>query len=242
MSTSGHPGPSVDYAILALHLAGISSILGAVNFITFKPTAEPSQNLSVGVGGNDFHRVALYSSGPLGKSGKFFYRIDLADQYTKYGEEFASRSQSYISAKLLYKPNQDTSVSLDLEHSELYEHPFNQVLTITEKQTMPWAGNNVTESQYYGMATSNLLNYDYAGPESYDHNRVSSATLTAEHRFNDVWSLKFSANAFTNPYNDQLIGSGHLSDRSSWARASRRRPSHPRERPAQRRRRRTPRR
>ncbi len=181
---------------------------GAVNFITFKPTAEPSQNLSVGVGGNDFHRVALYSSGPLGKSGKFFYRIDLADQYTKYGEEFASRSQSYISAKLLYKPNQDTSVSLDLEHSELYEHPFNQVLTITEKQTMPWAGNNVTESQYYGMATSNLLNYDYAGPESYDHNRVSSATLTAEHRFNDVWSLKFSANAFTNPYNDQLIGSG----------------------------------
>jgi cytochrome c oxidase subunit 1 len=34
LSTTGHPGPSVDYAILALHLAGISSILGAVNFIT----------------------------------------------------------------------------------------------------------------------------------------------------------------------------------------------------------------
>ncbi len=34
LSTSGHPGPSVDYAILALHLAGISSILGAINFIT----------------------------------------------------------------------------------------------------------------------------------------------------------------------------------------------------------------
>ena len=34
LSTTGHPGPSVDYAILALHLAGISSILGAINFIT----------------------------------------------------------------------------------------------------------------------------------------------------------------------------------------------------------------
>jgi cytochrome c oxidase subunit 1 len=34
LSTTGHPGSSVDYAILALHLAGISSILGAVNFIT----------------------------------------------------------------------------------------------------------------------------------------------------------------------------------------------------------------
>src|ERR1700743_2240900 len=34
LSTSGHPGPAVDFAILALHLAGPSSILGAINFIT----------------------------------------------------------------------------------------------------------------------------------------------------------------------------------------------------------------
>jgi cytochrome c oxidase subunit 1 len=34
LSTSGHPGPAVDFGILALHLAGASSILGAINFIT----------------------------------------------------------------------------------------------------------------------------------------------------------------------------------------------------------------
>src|SRR5262245_40165445 len=34
LSTSGHPGPAVDFAILALHIAGASSILGAINFIT----------------------------------------------------------------------------------------------------------------------------------------------------------------------------------------------------------------
>ncbi|QNL19275.1 cytochrome c oxidase subunit I [Hyphobacterium sp. CCMP332] len=34
LSTSGHPGPSMDLAILSLHLAGASSILGAINFIT----------------------------------------------------------------------------------------------------------------------------------------------------------------------------------------------------------------
>ncbi|MFM9940254.1 MAG: cytochrome c oxidase subunit I [Hyphomicrobiaceae bacterium] len=34
LSTSGHPGPAMDFAILSLHLAGASSILGAVNFIT----------------------------------------------------------------------------------------------------------------------------------------------------------------------------------------------------------------
>ena len=34
LSTSGHAGPSMDFAILSLHLAGASSILGAINFIT----------------------------------------------------------------------------------------------------------------------------------------------------------------------------------------------------------------
>jgi len=34
LSTSGQPGPAMDYAILSLHVAGISSILGSINFIT----------------------------------------------------------------------------------------------------------------------------------------------------------------------------------------------------------------
>ncbi len=34
LSTSGHPGPSVDFGILSFHIAGVSSILGAINFIT----------------------------------------------------------------------------------------------------------------------------------------------------------------------------------------------------------------
>ena len=34
LSTTGQPGPAMDYAILSVHLAGASSILGAINFIT----------------------------------------------------------------------------------------------------------------------------------------------------------------------------------------------------------------
>jgi len=34
LSTSGHTGPAMDFAILSLHLAGAGSILGAINFIT----------------------------------------------------------------------------------------------------------------------------------------------------------------------------------------------------------------
>ena len=108
----------------------------------------------------------------------------------------------------MYKPNDATSITADFEHSEVYEHPFVQVLTITEKQTMPWAGNDITQSQYYGMATHGLLNYNYAGPESYVHQRVTSGTLKFEHRFSDFWSIKLGVNAFKNPENDQSVGSG----------------------------------
>src|SRR5208337_1221194 len=34
LSTSGHPGPAMDFVILSIHLAGAASILGAINFIT----------------------------------------------------------------------------------------------------------------------------------------------------------------------------------------------------------------
>ncbi|RYG87101.1 MAG: cytochrome c oxidase subunit I [Alphaproteobacteria bacterium] len=34
LSTTGQPGPAVDFVILSVHLAGASSILGAINFIT----------------------------------------------------------------------------------------------------------------------------------------------------------------------------------------------------------------
>jgi cytochrome c oxidase subunit I len=33
-SSTGHPGPAVDFGIFSLHLAGAASILGAINFIT----------------------------------------------------------------------------------------------------------------------------------------------------------------------------------------------------------------
>ena len=181
---------------------------GAVNIITRQPTNVPMEDMQLGAGSDNFFLATLYSSGPVGKSDKLFYRVDLSDQFTKYAEEFASQHKASVDLKFLYKPDERTNVTFSMEHYEDYEHPFNQVLTVTEKQVMPWAGNGITESQYYGMATSNLLNYNYAGPESYLHQRVSSATLAVEHRFSEVWSTKFGVNDFLNPYNDQMVGSG----------------------------------
>jgi cytochrome c oxidase subunit 1 len=52
LSSSGQPGPSVDFLILALHLAGASSILGAINLIT--------TILNMRAPGMTMHRVPLF--------------------------------------------------------------------------------------------------------------------------------------------------------------------------------------
>ena len=57
LSTSGHPGPAVDFAILSLHLAGASSILGAINFITtifnMRAPGSPSTKAEVSSSANE---------------------------------------------------------------------------------------------------------------------------------------------------------------------------------------------
>ncbi|HLZ77819.1 MAG TPA: cbb3-type cytochrome c oxidase subunit I, partial [Sphingomonas sp.] len=57
LSTSGQPGPAMDFAILALHLAGASSILGAINFIT--------TILNMRAPGMTLHKMPLFAWGVL---------------------------------------------------------------------------------------------------------------------------------------------------------------------------------
>ncbi|CAH1655421.1 Cytochrome c oxidase subunit 1 [Hyphomicrobiales bacterium] len=57
LSVSGHPGPALDFGILALHLAGASSILGAINFIT--------TILNMRAPGMTLHKMPLFAWGVL---------------------------------------------------------------------------------------------------------------------------------------------------------------------------------
>ncbi|MCX7338375.1 MAG: cytochrome c oxidase subunit I [Alphaproteobacteria bacterium] len=51
-SLIGHPGPSVDFLLLAIHVAGASSILGSINFITTV--------LNMRTPGMGFHKMPLF--------------------------------------------------------------------------------------------------------------------------------------------------------------------------------------
>jgi cytochrome c oxidase subunit 1 len=56
-SSTGHPGPAVDFGIFSLHLAGAASILGAINFIT--------TILNMRAPGMTLHKMPLFAWGML---------------------------------------------------------------------------------------------------------------------------------------------------------------------------------
>ena len=57
LAVQGHPGPALDFGILALHLAGAASILGAINFIT--------TILNMRAPGMTLHKMPLFAWGVL---------------------------------------------------------------------------------------------------------------------------------------------------------------------------------
>ena len=75
LSSAGHPGPSVDFLILAIHLAGASSILGAINFIT--------TIFNMRAPGMTFFKICLSRARSLSGSLRLMPVIEPSGTYTK---------------------------------------------------------------------------------------------------------------------------------------------------------------
>lgn len=100
---------------------------GVVNYITKKPQTTPHEDLSISLGSYDFLHAAASSTGPIGHSHKFFYLIDASDQFRKFAEQYASQHTAYVSATLLYKPDDNTSVELHISGQKAHNHDRNAI-------------------------------------------------------------------------------------------------------------------
>uniref|UniRef100_UPI001954BD01 cbb3-type cytochrome c oxidase subunit I n=1 Tax=Klebsiella pneumoniae TaxID=573 RepID=UPI001954BD01 len=72
-SSTGHPGPAVDFAIFALHLSGAGSILGAINFIT--------TILNMRAPGMTLHKMPLFAWAELVTACRALDRVLRAGRY-----------------------------------------------------------------------------------------------------------------------------------------------------------------
>jgi outer membrane receptor protein involved in Fe transport len=188
---------------------------GVVNVITRKPRTKPQQRLSFTAGNHDLYRGQVSSTGPLGSSGKFFYRIDAAAEQRTFDQKFKERNKSTAAAQLLWRPSSATSLHVELEWLEWRERgitsgstvPFRiQTGVLDPYRVQPATGAPRTYNRYVGIATE-VMDFNSQGPHTYNNRYVKNVTATLEHRLNEIFSLRSSANWFDKGLTRQEVGS-----------------------------------
>lgn len=183
---------------------------GTINVITKKPKAKAQQRLAFNVGSNNLRRVQASSTGPLGGSGKLFYRVDAAADESDYDQLFKHRESKTVATQLQWKPSADTSLLAEFEWLERSEIGISSATVPFRIQTGvadPYrvASQNRTYTRYVGIATE-VFDFNSQGPQNFSDRDVQNATLTLEHRINSHLSLRSGANWFQRGLERQEVG------------------------------------
>jgi iron complex outermembrane recepter protein len=144
---------------------------GVVNYVTKKPLDSPYYSGEFTAGSYDFYRPSIDFSGPLTKDKKLLYRLNAV--YESFGSfvDFVNGNIFAIAPVLSYKISDDTTLTLEYEHSNV-DRVFDDGLPPSRRVL------KVPISRFYGEPFNNYkLNTD-------------SGSLTLEHRFNDNLKLR----------------------------------------------------
>jgi iron complex outermembrane recepter protein len=182
---------------------------GTINFVTRKPRVKHEDRVTVTAGTNDSHRVQGSTTGPLGNSGKLFYRVDGALDERRYDQPFKFRYQGTISGQLLWRPSADSSLLVEAEFLERREQAISSAnvpfLVQTVSDPYRVASQNRTYNRYVRLATE-LIDFNPQGPHNYSNRYVKNLTATYERRLNETFSLRSSANWFDRGLVRQEVG------------------------------------
>lgn len=177
---------------------------GVVNIVTRKPRTKPQQRFTLTAGMHDTYRGQISSTGPVGESNKLFYRIDAAADTRTFDQRYKEKNQATAAGQLLFRPSNQTSINVEFEWLERRERgitsnstvPFIiQTGVLDPYRVQPATGTPRTYNRYVRIATE-LIDFNSQGPHTYANRYVRNVTATLEHRFNDTYSFRSSANWF----------------------------------------------
>ncbi|HRE08032.1 MAG TPA: TonB-dependent receptor [Opitutaceae bacterium] len=182
---------------------------GTINVITKKPKTKPAQRISVSAGGNNLLRAQASSTGPVGDSDRFFYRVDVAADQSDYDQPFKQRETRTIATQLQWKPAPATSLLFEVEWLKRNEIGISSATVPFRVQTGtpdPYRTTaNRTYTRYVAVAEE-VFNFNSQGEDNFSDRYVYNTTLTFEHRISDHLSLRSGANWFERSLERQEVG------------------------------------
>lgn len=174
---------------------------GLVNYITQRPQRRPSYAFRVVAGSDDYLRGELHATGPLGGSGKLFYRVDAAHTDQDGQQEFYYVRTWAASAAVTYEHSKDTSLTVEVEQLSRFMNsgtsgPVKQFPTFRS----PVSGQNVTNM--IGGIADDLMRrgFNAFGPHFSVIREASTLDVRGEHRFNSVFSMRANLQTWKRPF------------------------------------------
>lgn len=169
---------------------------GVINVLTKKPKSKPQHTVSFAAGSDSFYRAQASSTGPLGGSGKLFYRQDLAATGREFMQPFKENRQWTTASQLLWRPNLDTSVSFEFEYLFRHERRGNSVPPVIVKGLPDPYRAGQLYNRWDRLAIDELYDFNHQGPEEFNDRDVYTLTLALERRISSVWSMRAGINWF----------------------------------------------
>lgn len=178
---------------------------GLVNIVHKAPLDYRADSLEIEVGSYDFYRGVLDSNIPIYKTNRseLNYRLIMSGQDSRSYQNFYHVERYLISNNLEFKANDKTDIRLRVDYTDL------------------WGINNPSLTYDYNGVLLNESDAFYRGEPSIDwqHNHYLTAQLTAEQKFNEDWSLKFSsAYVAANEYRREVFTNTPPPNPTQWVR------------------------
>jgi len=163
-------------------LYGQGSPGGIVNVVSKRPQEESAGEFLLSVGNYDYKRIAADVTGRLDKDGEWLYRAVTVYRDTDTQVDVVKDDAVVFAPSITWRPSQDTSISLLVNYQKTDGDTGAQFLPVSGTLTAAPNGQFIDTGVYLGEATFN----------EYDA-ETTSATLLAEHTFNEMWSMEFTA-------------------------------------------------
>jgi iron complex outermembrane recepter protein len=200
-------------------LYGQGTTAGIINTVSKLPQAEARNELGVQFGSFDRKQIQGDFTGPLNEAGTLLYRLVAVGRAADTQVDFVEDDRVLISPSLTWRPNDNTQLTLQLEHQKDKSG--------STLQFFPWSGSGASNPN------GRIPTRRFIGEPDNDRydSEYNAAGWLFEHHFNDRWTvrqnLRYSdsevdyrslyADAFSNPGNSYIDPDQRVINRFGYA-------------------------
>ncbi len=187
-------------------LYGIGNFGGIVNYSTKRPSAEQQQEVTLMVGSDNMYRVGYEATGPLSEA--FGFRINAVRDDRDDWTDFNTRTVNFISPVFEYKPNEKTTVLLDLEYEDV-----DRIGIGFTRLGNSASGTSAERDVARELPSPRPSTFRWSGPDTTRAFSNHNALIEATHQINDQWAFLVAANQSKFDYDSgNIVGTQIVSD------------------------------